>query len=221
MTLYERAWIHYCMYGRDQRGRDQYLEAGADKVNAQAQRADDAGPVGAGKILGAYRDGVPRKARANFLEWSSTLSRPQKPYALKQAEGFRGHRQHVPGVEPLDDNFEPPFRLQKVARKEWKRLRCIAFWLRASDAAALADRCLCFERLLEAEADVLKRGQLVPGRDDTMVQNPSVRSARGYRQALMRYDSALGLTPTARAGIDAGDPGDGIDRLEALLCGDL
>jgi P27 family predicted phage terminase small subunit len=173
-----------------------------------------------GQLSKGARSGTAGKAITHFPEWSCTLSRPPKPYALKKAEGFRGHRQHVPGVEPLEDDFEPPFKLERIARKEWKRLRRIAFWLRPSDAAALADRCLCFERLLEAEADVLRRGQLVPGRDDTMVQNPSVRSARGYRQALMRYESALGLNPAARATIHDERPS-GYDPLEAALCGDL
>ena len=116
--------------------------------------------------------------------------------------------------------FASPFPLDGLALTEWERIIAEAFWLRETDASALADRCLCFQRLHEAEEDIRKLG-MTTGRRGRRTANPSVRFARQYRQAIQRYDEQLGLTTSARERLGPGGPrtqaGD-IDPLEAALC---
>jgi P27 family predicted phage terminase small subunit len=152
-----------------------------------------------------------------------------KPYALKEAEGFPGHRQHSQGVEVAAEDFAPPVTLGAVARKEWNRLMEVAFWLRPSDAAALADRCACWQRLQEAEAAIKKLGILVESPKGGMRANPAISVAKSYRNALQRYDAELGLTASSRTRVSVGNsgttstaPGKGnADAIEKALCGQL
>jgi P27 family predicted phage terminase small subunit len=113
----------------------------------------------------------------------------------------------------------PPFPLDKTARAEWDRIIAEAHWLTETDTAAVADRCLCFSRLLAAERDISDRGHVIQTRNGNVL-NPSIRVARSYRAALMKHDTALGLTPNSRARIPDLPPDDGIDVLEMKLCGD-
>src|ERR1017187_1803031 len=125
--------------------------------------------------------------------------RGRKPvsYSLKVAQGNPGHDALPISVRAPEGAFDPPFQLEGDALVEWERIRLQAHWVRASDAVALADRCLCFARLLAAERDISDRGHTVKPRNG-MVSNPSVRNARNYRAALQRYDAELGLTSTSR-----------------------
>lgn len=145
--------------------------------------------------------------------------RRPKPFELKKAEGFRGHRKHLPGVEIAATEFDPPFRLTGLALREWNRILGTAHWLRESESAALADRCLCHQRLQEAEAIIRKEGFTVQGaRGETT--HPAVRIAKAYRTSLQRYDVELGLTPSSRAGMHLPEPSpEDMSALERALYG--
>ena len=136
-------------------------------------------------------------------------------------EGNPGHRKLAPGLELPAGPFEAPFPLDGIALQEWERIVAEAFWLRETDASALADRCLCFQRLHEAEEDIRKLG-MTTGKRGRRTANPSVRFARQYRQAIQRYDEQLGLTTSSRERLGAGAPlrphAGQIDPLEAALC---
>jgi P27 family predicted phage terminase small subunit len=154
--------------------------------------------------------------------------RKPKPAALKVAEGNLGHREIKPSIEVLPGAFEPPFPLDGIAQTEWDRILGAAFWLRETDSAAIADRCLCFQRMLESEQDIRERGLIVEGDKKSRVANPSIRIARAYRLSLQRYDSELGLTASSRSRVEGegfnppptthGKPTEPIDPLEWALC---
>jgi P27 family predicted phage terminase small subunit len=147
--------------------------------------------------------------------------RRAKPFELKKAEGFRGHRKHLPGVEAAATAFDPPFTLSGVALREWNRVMSVAHWLRETESAAVADRCLCFQRLQECEAQLRKEGLVIQGSRGE-VTHPVLRVARAYRAALQRYDAELGLTPSSRAGLQLQQtPSDAMDPIERDLCGGL
>jgi P27 family predicted phage terminase small subunit len=123
-----------------------------------------------------------------------------KPYLVKLMEGNRGRRKLTRGIEVPATRFDPPLPLSGLALREWKRILACAPWLRETESAAIADRCLCFQRVQEAEADVRKTGFVVRQRRGD-VTNPFVRVAKAYRDALNRWDAELGLTPSSRASI--------------------
>src|SRR3954468_8589569 len=123
-----------------------------------------------------------------------------KPFDVKRLEDFRGHRKHAQGIQVSPTRFEPPMKLTGLARREWNRLLASAFWLRETEAAAIADRCLCVQRVQEAETDIRKRGMIVRG-SESDGPNPCVRIARAYRASLHRWDAELGLTPSSRASL--------------------
>lgn len=150
-----------------------------------------------------------------------------KPFFLKLMEGNRGHRTLKPGVDLPSGPFEPPFPLDGIALQEWERITTVAYWLRESESAAIADRCLCFQRLLECEQDIRDRGQVVRTRNGK-VANPSIRIGRNYRLALQKYDAELGLTASSRTRVSEDGPPMGnmptqpskpMDPLERALCG--
>jgi P27 family predicted phage terminase small subunit len=141
-----------------------------------------------------------------------------KPYLVKLAEGNPGRRKLTRGIEVPATRFDPPFRLSGLALREWNRILACAPWLRETESAGIADRCLCFQRLQEAEADVRKTGFVVRRRRG-VVANPSVRIAKAYRDAMNRWDAELGLTPSARASIGPIEHEDSLDALERALCG--
>jgi P27 family predicted phage terminase small subunit len=151
-----------------------------------------------------------------------------KPYALKEAEGFLGHRPHNPGVDLPEEDFASPMPLPAAAKKEWDRITEIAYWLRPSDAACLADRCLCWARLQEAEKLVKQRGMFIET-ERGLRANPGINVAKGYRKDLKTYDAELGLTPSSRTRVGSGTgdkAGSGsskgtADAIERALCGQL
>lgn len=147
--------------------------------------------------------------------------RKPKPYLLKKAEGFRGHRQHAEGVGGSSSLFESPVKLSDEAMAEWKRIRETAPWIEASDAAALADRCVCWERMLRAQEEVNTTGLTVDTKEGVKL-NPAVNALKVYRQALVRYDAELGLTSSSRSRVGTSRSAEGgLDPIEAAAIGVL
>ena len=145
-----------------------------------------------------------------------TQGRPAKPTFLRHLDGKSDSSKSTFGDTHSTLPAEPPIFLEGQALAEWERLSSQCFWLRDSDAHALADRCVCWQRLLEAEEDVQRRGLLV-GRRKTA--NPSTRLARQYRAAVANHDLKLGISAATRAGVGAqGKAQDGeFDVLEVAL----
>jgi phage terminase small subunit len=150
-----------------------------------------------------------------------------KPFALKLAEGNPGKRIPKLCVEAAAGPFEPVSKLTGFALKEFNRILVEAPWIKAAHAKALTDRCLCVQRLLEAEQDISRRGMVLENGKD---MNPMLRAVRLYRTALQRYDSELGLTPSSQERISSEAQGTlfdvpssagpkKIDSIESKLCG--
>jgi P27 family predicted phage terminase small subunit len=143
--------------------------------------------------------------------------RKPKPYLLKESEGFRGHRSHAKGVDVPAGPFTSPLALEGDAKLEWDRILATTHWIRASEAGALADRCLCWQKLQAAEAEVGKTGFTVDTKEGVKL-NPAVNAAKAYRQSLQRYDAELGLTSSSRTRVGS-DAKREVDAIEAKLCG--
>lgn len=153
--------------------------------------------------------------------------RKPKPLEQRALEG-KPVKRKIRGLSVPRTRFKPPIQLGKVGLKEWKRILSVAYWLRETEALAVADRCLCFERMVEAEDDIRKRGMQVRTKRG-MVTNPSVRHSRTYRISLQRYDVELGLTTSSRTRVGEGSIGGApispqgsapknLSPLEAALC---
>jgi phage terminase small subunit len=123
-----------------------------------------------------------------------------KPYLVKLAEGNPGKRPLNPGAQLPPKPFGPPIPLDPVALREWDRIMAFGFWLRESESVGLADRCLCFSRMLEAEDHIRRTGFTVISRGRE-ISNPAVRVAKGYRDAMSRWDAELYLKPFAEPGV--------------------
>jgi phage terminase small subunit len=119
---------------------------------------------------------------------------------VKLAEGNPGKRRLDPGIQLPAKSFGPPISLDPVAQSEWDRIMGFAFWLRESESVAIADRCVCWSRMLEAEDHVRRIGFTVISRGRE-ISNPAIRIAKGYRDAMGRWDAELYLKPFSNPGI--------------------
>lgn len=86
------------------------------------------------------------------------------------------------------------------------------------DQTALADYCLCVQRLAESEAAVTTKGVLIQG-ERGMVKNPALQLAREYRNSIRQWCAEFGLTPSSRGRMNIQEP-ETEDDLEKLLSGD-
>lgn len=129
--------------------------------------------------------------------------RKPKPLEQRALEGNPRKRKALAGIPVPKTRFAPPIELGADGLREWERILGVAYWLRETEALAVADRCLCFERMVEAEADIRKRGMQLKTKRGP-VTNPSVRHARSYRISLQRYDAELGLTTSSRTRVGEG-----------------
>lgn len=142
--------------------------------------------------------------------------RKPKNNALKLLEGNRGKRP-LRNVASVAGDFEPPFQLGEIARKEWDRIRAEAKWIQAPSAWVLAERCVAVQDLQTAREDIQARGLLVTTRNGD-VKNPSLQIIREARQFILRADTELGLTAISQQKVDA-PVSAALDPIEAALCG--
>jgi P27 family predicted phage terminase small subunit len=99
--------------------------------------------------------------------------------------------------------------------------------LDAADAPMVEAAAVMLVRARVAGADVEKRGMLVTGRFDTLVENPSVKQERDVWASFRSFAEQLGIGPSARArlaglavdGRDASDELEGLGELRAISGG--
>lgn len=131
-----------------------------------------------------------------------------KPLEIRRLEGNRAKRPLSAGAPTVFAAGVPkcPSFVPAVGRREWKRITEIldaAGVLTEVDQVALADRCLCYARLVELERAIWKTGiPLLEGRKGENVKHPLSAVLAQYRRALQTYDSMLGLVPAARVRLD-------------------
>lgn len=152
-----------------------------------------------------------------------------KPTQLKVLEGNPGHQklnENEPKAKALDVVPEPPRRLMKAAKEEWKRLAptmVAAGLLTELDLSAFAELCQSYAYYLAVDAEIQKK---------TNVNGPVMMqtSSSGYIQAhpllslrKQYYDTwhkglaDFGLTPSSRSRIIVGDPISGTGRNNAEI----
>jgi len=114
----------------------------------------------------------------------------------------------------------PPPWLSDEAKVEWGRVGQILYNLRLLseiDTAALAAYCDCYatwrrasEALQEmAKNDQLTRGLLIKTSNGNAIQNPLIGIINKAKSDIVRYAAEFGMTPSARARIDAATPTNG------------
>lgn len=147
--------------------------------------------------------------------------RRRKPTQLRVVEGNRGHRplnENEP--KPPADMPKAPAFLDRIAKAEWRRqaptLYAIGV-LTSVDGAALAAYCSAFSVWARAEVrlqtqarnddTVLADGILQRTKSGNVILNPLQGAANVARRDMLRFAAELGLTPAARANMEAAKRG--------------
>ena len=130
----------------------------------------------------------------------------KKPTTLKKLSGtLRPDRVNVAEPRPPPASTYCPRDLPKDARRWWHKIAPVLGelgLLTVLDVPAARDLVVCCARLVQCEAIIEEKGILVPGaRNEGLVKNPAIAAANAYRQALYRWASKFGLTPSDRAGL--------------------
>lgn len=141
--------------------------------------------------------------------------RPPKATVMKILEGNPGGRpinRNEP--KPLPGSPKPPKGMSKEARKEWNRIVKV---LEPTRLLTLADRTVlegyCNEYCTyQKTQEILNRtGILIPSADKkSVIVNPALRQSERSQKLIIRYLTELGLSPSSRARLAAGEGG-GLD----------
>ncbi len=152
-----------------------------------------------------------------------TMARPRKPTVLKVLEGNPGKRP-LPQNEPKPKSIAPkcPTHLDKIAKKEWRRvvkeLEPLGL-VTQIDMAALAAYCQAYSRWVQAEDMIRKHGMLVKSPNGYPMQSPYLAIANKAVEQMKAFMSEFGMTPASRTRIEVKSSAEKEDSLEALLTG--
>lgn len=140
------------------------------------------------------------------------MGRPPKPTNLKLLHGNPGNRTlNKREPKPKSAAPEAPGHLSAAAQAEWARvcgeLKTLGL-LTGLDRAALAAYCQAYGRWVQAESALAKvkneaYGLVIKTQSGNMIQNPLVGTANKAMSDMMRYAAEFGMTPSARAKIEA------------------
>jgi P27 family predicted phage terminase small subunit len=137
------------------------------------------------------------------------------PSHLKLVQGNRGKRQIRPESIKVEPSLPmPPPHLCDEAKVEWGRVASMLYALRLlseADIAALAAYCQAwatFKRATEAlevmsKGDPLTKGLLIKTTNGNAIQNPLLGIANKAAADMVRFAAEFGMTPSARARINA------------------
>lgn len=137
------------------------------------------------------------------------------PSHLKLVQGNRGKRQIRPESIKVEPSLPmPPPHLCDEAKVEWGRVASTLYALRLlseADIAALAAYCQAwatFKRATEAlevmsKGDPLTKGLLIKTTNGNAIQNPLLGIANKAAADMVRFAAEFGMTPSARARINA------------------
>jgi P27 family predicted phage terminase small subunit len=147
------------------------------------------------------------------------MGRRHVPTELKLVQGTqRPSRVNKREPKPKQVKPAPPAHLSGPARSEWLRLSDELFQLGVLtriDRAAFAAYCQAYGRWVQAEQalakmaarDLLTNGLMIKTTNGNAIQNPLVGTANKAMLDMMRFASEFGMTPAARARIEAGPNG--------------
>ena len=126
------------------------------------------------------------------------------PTHLKVLAGNPGRKPVPQPVELPQGVPEPPARLPEGARRYWQMLAPILVrvgLLTEGDGPALADMCVCFYRLEQAEA-LLEQDGLVVQTAKGPRKHPAAALAKEYRAHAQTWAKRFGLDPHSRGALD-------------------
>ena len=150
--------------------------------------------------------------------------RKPTPTAIKVLEGN-------PGKRPINDREpQPPKKapscpkwLEPDAKREWRRLSHKLEQLgilTEADMSVFASYCQAYARWKAAEEFITSHGYVSMTPAGYVQQLPHVSISQTYQKIMNRCAEQLGLTPSSRSRLIAGEPGGSIkDDMEELLGG--
>lgn len=140
--------------------------------------------------------------------------RKPKPTHLKLIMGNPGRRPLKPDtIDPEPVLPDPPEHLFAEAKEEWRRIAQGLYALRllsTLDINALSAYCQSYAIwkratiAIDKMADPLTGGLLVKTANDNPIYNPLVGIANKAARDMVNYAAEFGMTPSARARINAG-----------------
>lgn len=144
------------------------------------------------------------------------------PNNLKILHGNPGKRP-INQQEPKPSPIAPkcPAHLDKVAKREWKRvspqLEAIGLLSRI-DMAALAAYCQAYGRWVEAESAIRKHGMLIKSPNGYPMMSPYLVISNKAVDQMKSFMTEFGMTPSSRSRISV-SPAEDKDEMESLLSG--
>ena len=151
--------------------------------------------------------------------------RKPKPSAIRLLEGNPGKRA-INQREPKPDKKAPPCPkwLDPEAKKEWRRLSKKLEQLgilTEADMSVFASYCQAYARWKAAEEIISSHGFISQTPSGYLQAIPHVAIAKGYARIMNRCAEQLGLTPSSRSRLIAGETGGNTvkDDMEDLLGG--
>jgi len=154
----------------------------------------------------------------------ATRGRKPTPTAIKELEGNPGKRP-LNAHEPRPERKAPacPKWLEPEAKKEWRRLAKKLEQLGVlteADMSVFASYCQAYARWKAAEEIITNHGFVSKTPSGYLQTIPHVSIAKDYARIMNRCAEQLGLTPSSRSRLIAGDSSGGAaDDMEDLLGG--
>src|ERR1035437_5342154 len=146
------------------------------------------------------------------------------PTAIRRYEGNPGKRP-LNEWEPQPKKVRPamPKYLDKIARKEWKRLCPMLERMRVlteADGIALTNLCVDCSILQQAQESLAKTGLLAKTAKTGMIhQSPLLNIIAVTTDRVTRGLREFGLTPASRTRLSISSAENSVDSIERALCG--
>lgn len=140
-----------------------------------------------------------------------------KPRALKLIEGKYCENKREP--EPAMVMPKCPSHLDKLAKREWKRLAPILMRMRVlteADGIILGNLCTAYSTMIQAQEAVRQKGLVTKTESGFIMQNPFLKVANTAMEQVYKYAREFGLSPSSRTRIQMD-----IETLNTPAAGDL
>jgi P27 family predicted phage terminase small subunit len=128
----------------------------------------------------------------------------------------------LPENEPIFEEKMPscPGHLDKVGKKEWKRILKLlksAGVVTAADTATVAAYCECYSRWIDASTRLSTTGLVVRTPNGFPVQSPYLNIVNRALDQMKAFAVELGITPSSRTKVSTVGGDKKEDPLDALM----
>lgn len=142
-----------------------------------------------------------------------------KPSKIVELQGNRGKRaKNKSEPKPKKKKLACPKYLDKIARKEWKRiypeLHRLGL-LTVVDKPSLEAYCQAYSYMVQAADTIKKEGMFFTTKTGYQQQHPAVGMYNKYAKVMRDFAREFGFTPSARRGISV--PEDEEDPMEDFI----